>query len=980
MKEIFRKLIEEKIIEKKEIPRLQNRFQKDPVEVLMSLGVSKEKISHYLSFRPTQAGFPCEKTMPKATPLGKFLPDQYEILAEIGIGGMGRVYKAYDNLLNREVAIKVILEGMLRKSIINRFHREIKICAELDHPGIAKIYQAEIANKMPYIVMEYIEGIPLLEYFETKQSSLQEKLDLFQKICQIVDYAHKKQIIHRDIKPSNVLVRNDGSPVLLDFGVARTRRVDRAITRTGEVVGTPQYMSFEQLKNLKTQMDHRVDIYSLGAVLYHILTGKPPLEGNPMEILYQTIHLKSPPRASQINTKIPITLEKICSKALARKKEYRYFSAKLFAKDIENYLGKQKTSVEELHLKDSIALKILISIIFIFGIAILWNFSKPKKNKKMQKNIVKSPPIDFDEKKYKKNFQVALNSWMKIQKKVLRENCFLDQNISSLHRKLSRCSNVFQKILKNLEKNPSKSLQKKSLENQLKFCLKAISVEMKNSFFQEKKFRKALRLLNFPKGTKILFQVLLVRQFIHQKKWKKACKACDDYLYRFPWVVFFYQLRSFARVHTENLKGAMQDILSISRLEPFNFEAFRKVTDCLLENGTHFEYQLFLSLLINYQIENFQPMRRNYQIENFQAIHDFQKKFLDIEIKKLWKISEEKKELSRSSQKSIKKSLLQQQRVKDLLTRYSVFQQNIYASEIRNMGEDGIKSLQKILESDQEKEILKFLAAQMLLRICNIKAFYLVKKIANGTNFPANFLAKFVMKKTGFRHIGQNIPLRKIEKASPFYRILYTFFQEKQKPIKKFLFDKDPFVSIAAAYNLVRVFHGQIRAFYNQKILKSRNNRLLSLLKNSDPKVRSLALLCLWKYDQGIRKKNLNVKLRIAGQVFNSNLKNYGKTLVQGLRDKDLKQSALQVIWKNSRGLFITKRKNPNLKIFIGLKNQLKKMLKGNFKYHAGISLAFSNDFEENSKILRKTKIMASSFFSIAFFFSTQPKKYIQPS
>ena len=342
----------------------------------------------------------------KDTPLGKALPKQYEIIDEIGAGGMGRVYKVKDHSLNRIVSIKIILEGIKRKSMIKRFYREMKICAELEHTGIVKIYHADIANQMPYIVMEYIDGYPLLEYFQKMECSLPEKLAIFEKVCQAADYAHKCHIIHRDIKPSNIMVRKNGEPVLLDFGLAKASKVDRSITRTGEVLGTPQYMPIEQAKNIKNQIDKRVDVYALGGVLYHMLTNRPPFDGTYLEILSQLIELKCPPVPTSINAEIPKDLENICLKALAYSKKHRYSSANLLGNDIQNYLDGKKIHASGFRWKRkgvSLAKKLSIAIclVLVAFLSIFLSQEEEKKKPKSKQEIIQEK-YKIIQKRYKK--------------------------------------------------------------------------------------------------------------------------------------------------------------------------------------------------------------------------------------------------------------------------------------------------------------------------------------------------------------------------------------------------------------------------------------------------------------------------------------------------------------------------------------------------------------------------------------------------
>ena len=153
------------------------------------------------------------------------LSAHYQILRQIGAGGMGVVYLAKDRSLERLLAIKVILRGMSASKVaVKRFYREMEISARLQHPNIVKVYQVGMAESMPYLVMEYVEGLPLIEYCRQKQPTLDEKLTIIEKIASAVQHAHQQKIIHRDIKPANIMVRENGEPVLMDFGLPKQRK------------------------------------------------------------------------------------------------------------------------------------------------------------------------------------------------------------------------------------------------------------------------------------------------------------------------------------------------------------------------------------------------------------------------------------------------------------------------------------------------------------------------------------------------------------------------------------------------------------------------------------------------------------------------------------------------------------------------------------------------------------------------------------
>ncbi|MGH7461852.1 MAG: serine/threonine-protein kinase, partial [Longimicrobiales bacterium] len=204
----------------------------------------------------------------------------YRIVGLAGRGGMGVVYQAERSDLGNRAAIKVLQDAMLSPLRRERFAAEQRILASLDHPGIARLYDADaLADGTPYIVMEYVEGVPCTVFAESKQLSLSQRLRLFLSICDAVQYAHGQAVVHLDLKPSNILVRADGSAKLLDFGIARQLAVlesRRDATRTAFQLMTPAYAAPEQL--LGAPLGIHSDVYSLGVVLYELLTGAAPFD------------------------------------------------------------------------------------------------------------------------------------------------------------------------------------------------------------------------------------------------------------------------------------------------------------------------------------------------------------------------------------------------------------------------------------------------------------------------------------------------------------------------------------------------------------------------------------------------------------------------------------------------------------------------------------------------------------------------------
>jgi len=201
----------------------------------------------------------------------------YQIVSEIGHGGMGEVYRAVraDGQYEKEVAVKLVRGGFDTAAVLERFRHERQILASLDHPNIARLYDGGTTEDgLPYLVMELIEGTPIDEYCEAHGLSTNERLKLFTQVCAAVQYAHQRLVIHRDIKPSNILVTEDGVPKLLDFGIAKILDSSAGAETTLVRAMTPEYASPEQVRG--EPITTATDVYSLGVVLYRLLTGKSP--------------------------------------------------------------------------------------------------------------------------------------------------------------------------------------------------------------------------------------------------------------------------------------------------------------------------------------------------------------------------------------------------------------------------------------------------------------------------------------------------------------------------------------------------------------------------------------------------------------------------------------------------------------------------------------------------------------------------------
>ncbi|WP_020466550.1 serine/threonine-protein kinase, partial [Singulisphaera acidiphila] len=267
------------------------------------------------------------------------VPD-FDILEELGRGGMGIVYKARQRSLNRLVALKMIRDGgRARPRDLARFRIEAKAVARLRHANILQIYEIGDEDGLPFVALELLEGGSLeVRMAGTPQPGFRaaETLSI---LARAIHAAHEAGIIHRDLKPSNVLFTCDGIPKITDFGLAKRLEEDDGHTESGQVMGSPSYISPEQARGRNREVGPTADVYSLGAILYQMLTGRPPFRGTtPVETVMQVIH-EEPVPPSRLLSKVPRDLETICLKALDKEPRRRYASANDLADDLGRYLA-----------------------------------------------------------------------------------------------------------------------------------------------------------------------------------------------------------------------------------------------------------------------------------------------------------------------------------------------------------------------------------------------------------------------------------------------------------------------------------------------------------------------------------------------------------------------------------------------------------------------------------------------------------------
>lgn len=335
----------------------------DLQQEVLDLLQAEQNSAAFLDSPPTQL----EEGLQTGTVVGR-----YRITDKIGAGGMGSVYLAEraDGVFEKAVALKVVNKGMNTASVVSRFEQERAILARLDHPNIASVLDGGVTDDgRPYLVMEYIEGQPITDYCDRHGLNVVARLQLFREVCSAVQFAHQALVVHRDLKPSNILVTPEGTPKLLDFGIAKLLEpdADPLLTQTGVMLATPAYAAPEQLSGgIITTM---TDVYALGVLLYELLTGRRPFEAQRTPDEYRALILNSEPlRPSTAITQQPIgesdeadtageavaavrgtqltklrsvirgDLDNICLMAIMREPQLRYSSAAALADDIANHL------------------------------------------------------------------------------------------------------------------------------------------------------------------------------------------------------------------------------------------------------------------------------------------------------------------------------------------------------------------------------------------------------------------------------------------------------------------------------------------------------------------------------------------------------------------------------------------------------------------------------------------------------------------
>ncbi|MEY4567329.1 MAG: hypothetical protein RLY14_2299 [Planctomycetota bacterium] len=355
-----------------------------------------------------------------ATQSVKYFGD-YELLSEIARGGMGVVYKARQVNLNRLVALKMILAGQLASDEdVKRFYTEAEAAAALEHPGIVPIFEIGQHNEQHFFSMGFVDGGSLAEKIKNGPLPSKDAATYTKKVAEAIAYAHSKGVIHRDLKPANILLDRNDEPKVTDFGLARRTESNSDLTRTGAVMGTPSYMPPEQAAGRTDQVGPLADVYSLGAILYCLLTGGPPFQAsNPLDTLMQVLK-REPVSVTELNPTAHRDVETICHKCLQKEPTKRYGSAQELADDLNRYIREEPIQARAISRIERVwrwskrnpvvsrSIVTAVAAIFFGAFASLWFGINAKRSEAKAMNAASESVNNL----YVTHMQLALNNWL----------------------------------------------------------------------------------------------------------------------------------------------------------------------------------------------------------------------------------------------------------------------------------------------------------------------------------------------------------------------------------------------------------------------------------------------------------------------------------------------------------------------------------------------------------------------------------------
>lgn len=285
---------------------------------------------------------------------GGFFSDRYEIIEELGSGGMGKVLKVFDSKVKEVVALKLLKpEIAAHEEIIERFSKELKFARKIVHKNVGRMYDINEENGIHYILMEYVPGEDLKSFIiRSRQLAIATAISIAMQILEGLKEAHRLGVVHRDLKPQNIMIDKEGNARIMDFGIARSLE-DQGASEAGMIIGTPEYMSPEQAEG--KEADQRSDIYSLGLILYEMVTGKVPFQGETALDIIKKHKTQEPPNPTELNPQVPLDLARMILKCLEKDREKRYQTAEEVLAELNDLVTSKTKKAGEKKWKNSIA-------------------------------------------------------------------------------------------------------------------------------------------------------------------------------------------------------------------------------------------------------------------------------------------------------------------------------------------------------------------------------------------------------------------------------------------------------------------------------------------------------------------------------------------------------------------------------------------------------------------------------------------------